>query len=117
MGRIATKCDRFAVLDGHDPTACVRAIERARATDLPVGGRRCHWSRLPHAGRSRAYRLHHSRAGERLSLIVGQRDLSALNQMSLPGILTEVDTSIYDADPSKSAIVLVSLAKRFDTAA
>jgi len=37
--------------------------------------------------------------------------------MSLPGILTEVDTSIYDADPSKSAIVLVSLAKRFDTAA
>src|SRR5258708_4799478 len=49
MGRIAAKCGRFAVLDGHDPTACVRAIGWARATDLSVTGPSCHWLRLRHS--------------------------------------------------------------------
>jgi hypothetical protein len=35
----------------------------------------------------------------------------------MTGILAELNTSIYDADPSKSAITLDPLAKRFDRAA
>jgi len=35
----------------------------------------------------------------------------------MTGIVSEKGTSIYDTDPSKSAIALVPLAKRFDAAA
>jgi hypothetical protein len=35
---IAAKSYGCAVLDGHDPTACIRAIEWTRATDLTVTG-------------------------------------------------------------------------------
>lgn len=34
MRRVAAKLDRIAVPDGHNPAACVRAIERARAANL-----------------------------------------------------------------------------------
>lgn len=31
---IAAKRDRFVSLDSDDPTACIRTVERARATDV-----------------------------------------------------------------------------------
>src|SRR5260370_37768493 len=55
MGRIAAKGGRFAVLDGHDPTACLRAIRRARATDLSVTGPSWHLLRSPHSDARRKW--------------------------------------------------------------
>jgi hypothetical protein len=43
--------------------------------------------------------------------------LSIASSQEIPSIVTGVDTSICDANPSKSAIPLVPLAKCFDAAA
>src|SRR5437588_11937349 len=46
MGRIAAEPDWLTSPDGHDPTACVGAVERARTPDLTE----LHGDQVPRAG-------------------------------------------------------------------